>query len=144
LSRLRLGLLPARGRVRLSGAVAEAQAEHRRGAESDDDRRAGRRPHADRVDGARRSGAGDAGVSQGAPLVIEGLHASVEGKEILRGVDLEVRQGEIHALMGPNGSGKSTLAYALMGHPKYQVTAGSISFDGNDLLTLSADARAKL
>ncbi len=79
-----------------------------------------------------------------ATLSIAGLHASVEGKEILKGVDLEVKQGEVHALMGPNGSGKSTLAYTLMGHPKYAVTAGSAHFDGEDLLPLTADARARL
>ncbi len=79
-----------------------------------------------------------------ATLSITGLHASVEGKEILKGVDLEVKQGEVHALMGPNGSGKSTLAYTLMGHPKYAVTAGSAHFDGEDLLPLTADARARL
>jgi len=77
-------------------------------------------------------------------LVVRGLHATVEGKEILRGVDLTVPQGEIHALMGPNGSGKSTLAYTLMGHPKYLVTSGTASFDGTDLLTLAAHERAKL
>ena len=77
-------------------------------------------------------------------LSVRGLHATVEGKEILRGVDLEVPGGEVHALMGPNGSGKSTLAYTVMGHPKYLVTGGSVSFDGTDLLPLSADARARL
>jgi Fe-S cluster assembly ATP-binding protein len=79
-----------------------------------------------------------------AVLSVTGLHATVEGKEILKGVDLEVAQGEVHALMGPNGSGKSTLAYTLMGHPKYVVTAGSARFDGEDLLPLTADARARL
>ena len=79
-----------------------------------------------------------------AELRVGNLHASVEGKEILHGVDLRVPQGEVHALMGPNGSGKSTLAYTLMGHPKYEVTSGSASFDGVDLLPLGADERARL
>lgn len=79
-----------------------------------------------------------------AELDVRGLRAEVEGKEILKGVDLRVPQGQIHALMGPNGSGKSTLAYTLMGHPKYQVTGGAVTFDGQDLLGLTADARAKL
>jgi len=74
---------------------------------------------------------------------IEGLHVSVEGKEILRGVDLVVYPGEVHALMGPNGSGKSTLANTLMGHPKYLVTAGRVRLLGEDLLGLSPDQRAK-
>lgn len=77
-------------------------------------------------------------------LEIQDLHVAVEGKEILRGVDLLVRPGEIHALMGRNGSGKSTLAYTLMGHPKYQVTSGRMMLDGEDLSSLSPDQRARL
>jgi Fe-S cluster assembly ATP-binding protein len=76
-------------------------------------------------------------------LSIHNLHVAIDGKEILKGVDLEVRQGEIHALMGPNGSGKSTLSYALMGHPNYAVTAGSATLDGHDLLAMEPDERAK-
>jgi Fe-S cluster assembly ATP-binding protein len=79
-----------------------------------------------------------------AKLAVRGLAVTVEGKEILKGVDLEVPQGEVHALMGPNGSGKSTLAYTVMGHPKYKVTEGSIEFDGQELVGLTADARARL
>jgi len=82
--------------------------------------------------------------NQTAELVIRNLHAKVEGKEILKGVDLIVRQGETHALMGPNGSGKSTLANVIMGHPKYEVTAGEILFKGMNVLELSADKRARL
>ena len=77
-------------------------------------------------------------------LEIRNLHVSVEDKPILKGVDLTVKQGEIHALMGPNGTGKSTLAYTLMGHPNYQVTAGQIIFKGVDLLELEPDERARL
>jgi Fe-S cluster assembly ATP-binding protein len=77
-------------------------------------------------------------------LRVQGLQVSVEGKQILEGVDLQVPVGEVHALMGPNGSGKSTLAYTVMGHPKYLVTAGAVSFDGQDLLALTPDKRAKL
>jgi Fe-S cluster assembly ATP-binding protein len=80
----------------------------------------------------------------GALFEIEDLHVSVEGKAILRGVDLVVAPGEIHALMGRNGSGKSTLANALMGHPKYVITAGRAFLDGHDLLALKPDERAKL
>ena len=76
-------------------------------------------------------------------LEIKDLHASIEGKEILKGVDFQVKQGEIHAVMGPNGSGKSTLASTIMGHPKYKVTKGDISFDGQTLLNLAPDARAR-
>src|SRR5579864_4146862 len=74
---------------------------------------------------------------------IENLHVSVEGREILRGVDLTICPGEIHALMGRNGSGKSTLANALMGHPKYAVTSGSVRLDGHDILSLRPDERAR-
>ena len=76
-------------------------------------------------------------------LEIRGLHATVEGKEILKGIDLTVRQGETHALMGPNGSGKSTLANVLMGRPGYQVTAGEVRFKGEDVLRLTPDQRAQ-
>lgn len=77
-------------------------------------------------------------------LKIDNLCVSVEDKPILKGVTLEVKQGEVHALMGPNGSGKSTLAYALMGHPKYEVTSGSIEIDGVNLVDLEPDARARM
>ncbi len=76
-------------------------------------------------------------------LRISGLHCSVEGNEILKGIDLAVEPGKVHALMGPNGSGKSTLAFSLTGHPKYDVTEGSATLDGEDLLTLPADKRAR-
>ena len=82
--------------------------------------------------------------TQPAQLVIRDLHASVDGKEILKGVDLTVAQGETHALMGPNGSGKSTLANVIMGHPKYIVTQGEITFRGHNILELSPDKRARL
>src|SRR5438046_4972658 len=77
-------------------------------------------------------------------LVIEGLHAQVEDKEILRGVDLKITPGEIHAIMGPNGSGKSTLANVLMGHPRYEVTQGTVTFEGADVFELEPDERAKM
>jgi Fe-S cluster assembly ATP-binding protein len=80
-------------------------------------------------------------------LEIRDLHVSVETKEgpkpILRGVDLTVSSGETHAIMGPNGSGKSTLAYSLAGHPKYQVTSGTVTLDGEDVLAMSVDERAR-
>jgi Fe-S cluster assembly ATP-binding protein len=77
-------------------------------------------------------------------LDIRNLHVNVEGKEILKGVDLVVRQGEVHALMGPNGTGKSTLAYTLMGHPNYEVTEGEVWFKGQNLLELEPDQRSHL
>src|SRR5438094_411419 len=78
-----------------------------------------------------------------ADLVVKDLHVEVEGKPILNGLDLEVRKGEVHAIMGPNGSGKSTLANTLMGHPKYEVKRGEILLSGEDLLPLAADERAR-
>jgi Fe-S cluster assembly ATP-binding protein len=72
------------------------------------------------------------------------LHARVDDKEILKGIDLDVERGKVHALMGPNGSGKSTLAFSMTGHPKYQITRGSVTLDGADILALSPDKRARL
>ncbi|OGO28173.1 MAG: Fe-S cluster assembly ATPase SufC [Chloroflexi bacterium RBG_16_54_18] len=77
-------------------------------------------------------------------LVIRNLHASIDEREILKGVNLSVNQGEVHALMGPNGTGKSTLAYVLMGHPSYQVTEGEVWFKGQNILELAPDVRAHL
>jgi Fe-S cluster assembly ATP-binding protein len=77
-------------------------------------------------------------------LKIEDLHVEIDGQEIVKGLDLEVGKGEIHAIMGPNGSGKSTLANVLMGHPRYEVTEGSITFQGEDVFELEPDERAKL
>jgi Fe-S cluster assembly ATP-binding protein len=79
-----------------------------------------------------------------AELEIKGLHVEVEGQEILKGLDLSVSKGETHALMGPNGSGKSTLAYAVMGHPAYEITAGSVELKGTDIAELSPDERAQM
>ncbi|HZP50179.1 Fe-S cluster assembly ATPase SufC [Actinocrinis sp.] len=82
-----------------------------------------------------------------ATLEIRDLHVSVDAegtpKEILRGVDLTVKQGETHAIMGPNGSGKSTLAYSIAGHPKYQITSGQVLLDGEDVLSMTVDERAR-
>jgi Fe-S cluster assembly ATP-binding protein len=77
-------------------------------------------------------------------LKIENLHVEIDGNEIVKGLDLEVGRGEIHAIMGPNGSGKSTLANVLMGHPRYEITDGSVTFEGEDVLELEPDERAKM
>ncbi len=77
-------------------------------------------------------------------LSIKGLHVSIEQKEILKGLTLSVAQGQVHAIMGPNGTGKSTLAYTLMGHPRYTVTEGEVTFKGQNLLDLSTDERSRL
>ncbi|MGM9966028.1 MULTISPECIES: Fe-S cluster assembly ATPase SufC [unclassified Rummeliibacillus] len=76
-------------------------------------------------------------------LVIKDLHVAIDGKEILKGVNLSLNTNEIHAIMGPNGTGKSTLASAIMGHPKYEVTSGSITLDGENVLEMEVDERAK-
>ena len=76
-------------------------------------------------------------------LEIKGLHVSVQNKEILKGIDLVVNQGEIHAIMGPNGNGKSTLLNAIMGHPAYEITSGSITLNGENVLEMSVDQRSK-
>ena len=77
-------------------------------------------------------------------LVIKNLHVNIADKEILKGLDLTIKQGEIHAIMGPNGTGKSTLAYTLMGHPNYEVTAGEVWFKGENVLELEPDERSRL
>src|SRR5436305_14951880 len=76
-------------------------------------------------------------------LEIRNLHASVDGNEILKGINLRINKGEVHAIMGPNGSGKSTLAKVLAGHPAYEVTAGEVIYNGKNLLELSPDERAR-
>lgn len=76
-------------------------------------------------------------------LVIRNLHVSIEGKEILKGLNLTVRQGEVHAIMGPNGTGKSTLAYALMGHPSYEVTEGEVLYKGQNIIEMEPDERSR-
>jgi Fe-S cluster assembly ATP-binding protein len=82
-------------------------------------------------------------MSQTPDLAIRDLHVAVEGNEILKGLSLEVRKGEIHALMGPNGSGKSTLAHTIMGHPRYEVTGGDVLFKGRSVLEMEPDERAR-
>jgi Fe-S cluster assembly ATP-binding protein len=77
-------------------------------------------------------------------LKIENLHAEIDGNEIIKGLSLEVGRGEIHAIMGPNGSGKSTLANVLMGHPRYDVTQGTVTFEGVDVFELEPDERARM
>jgi len=77
-------------------------------------------------------------------LIIRDLHVSIEGKEILKGVNLVLPKGQVHAIMGPNGTGKSTLAYTLMGHPSYEVTAGEVWFKGQNVLEMAPDERARL
>src|SRR5438105_14079753 len=76
-------------------------------------------------------------------LEIKNLHAGIDGKQILNGLDLTVGTGEVHAIMGPNGSGKSTLANVLAGRPRYVVTGGSVMFEGKDLLTIPTEERAR-
>lgn len=83
------------------------------------------------------------GIVKKTMLKISNLHVSVEGKSILKGVDLVVKPGEVHAIMGPNGSGKSTLAYVLAGHPRYEVASSKLTLDGKDLLEMTPDQRAK-
>jgi Fe-S cluster assembly ATP-binding protein len=77
-------------------------------------------------------------------LEVRDLYVSVDGKEILKGLNFSINKGEVHALMGPNGSGKSTLAYTIMGHPKYKVEKGDIIFEGKSILDLKPDERARL
>ena len=77
-------------------------------------------------------------------LEIKNLHVNIDGKEILKGLDLTIEQGKIHAIMGPNGTGKSTLAYTLMGHPSYTVTEGEVHFKGQNILELEPDERSRL
>ena len=77
-------------------------------------------------------------------LEIKDLHASVNGKEILKGINLTIHKGEVHAIMGPNGSGKSTLSAVLVGNPAYEVTKGTVTFDGKDLLALKPEDRSHL
>lgn len=82
-------------------------------------------------------------VQRMSKLKVKDIRAEVEGKEILKGVNLEINQGEVHVIMGPNGTGKSTLSSVIMGHPKYEVTSGEITLDGEDVLEMEVDERAK-
>ncbi len=82
-------------------------------------------------------------IMAGSTLKITDLHVAIEEKEILKGVNLEIKGGEIHAIMGPNGTGKSTLSSSIMGHPKYEVTQGTIELDGQDVLEMEVDERAR-
>ena len=82
-------------------------------------------------------------MSDNVLISIEDLHAEIEGKKILNGVNLKINKGEVHALMGPNGSGKSTLSNVLMGHPKYIMTQGKIIYKGEDIQKLRVDERAR-
>src|SRR5262249_53363394 len=95
------------------------------------------------VEAARHQPGGERRLMGSALLTIRGLHAGVDGKEILRGIDLEVRAGEVHAVMGPNGSGKSTLAQVLAGHPAYAVTGGEVLYEGQNLLDMPPEERAR-
>ena len=82
-------------------------------------------------------------ASEDATLDVKDLKVAVDGREILHGIDFQIRKGEVHAILGPNGSGKSTLAYALMGSPRYEVTGGEVAFKGEDLLAMATDERAR-
>ena len=82
-------------------------------------------------------------MTTGVPLVVRNLHVSIDDKEILKGLNLEVKPGEIHAIMGPNGAGKTTLGFALMGHPRYEITEGSVMLGDQNLLEMEVSDRAK-
>src|SRR5690606_31559278 len=97
-----------------------------------------------RADGCKRNRKRGSHMASEIYLKIEDLHVEVEGDEILKGVSLEIKGGEVHALMGPNGSGKSTLAYALAGHPRYEVTSGRVYLNGQGLLEMDPDERSRL
>src|ERR687894_285426 len=146
------GGLPHRGRVRAGrsrGGVPSARVSFQRAngrgpdtagleARTDVSSEGGRRPDPRRP-AQRLSG----GMSMEQLLHIEDLHVEVEGREIIKGLNLTLNKGEIHAIMGPNGSGKSTLAYVLTGRPGYEVTAGRVLYRGDDILQLQPDERAQ-